>query len=71
MLELLVTIVQIVKDLLGSLNPVRLLGKAYRSSFRQTWREEPVVFRIGYVVGTLGLIVLIALLFLLLLPALS
>ena len=60
-MDLLVTIVQIVKDLLGSLNPFRLFERDYRASFRDLWREEPRVFRIGYVLGILGLLALLAL----------
>lgn len=60
-MDLLVTIVQIVKDLLGSLNPFRLFRRDYRGSFWEVWRQEPLVFRVGYVVGTIGLLVLIAL----------
>lgn len=60
-MDLLVTIVQIVKDLLGSLNPFRLFRPDYRGSFRKVWRREPFVFLIGYVLGTIGLLVLVAL----------
>ena len=60
-MDLLVTIVQIVKDLLGSLNPLRLFKRDYRGSFREVWRQEPLVFRIGYILGTVGLLLLIAL----------
>jgi len=60
-MDLLVTIVQIVKDLLGSLNPFRLFKRDYRGSFREIWRQEPFVFRIGYVLGAVGLLLLIAL----------
>ena len=60
-MELLVSIVQIVKDLLGSLNPLRLFRRDYRVWFRNLWQEEPLVFRIGYVLGAFGLLVLLAL----------
>jgi len=60
-MDLLVTIVQIVKDLLGSLNLFRLFERDYRASFRDLWREESRVFRIGYVIGILGLLALLAL----------
>jgi len=60
-MDLLVTIVQIVKDLLGSLNPFRLLGPDYRVSFRNLWRQESRIFRVGYVLGALGLLVLLGL----------
>lgn len=60
-MDLLVTIVQIVKDLLGSLNPLRLFKGDYRASFRDLWRQESRVFRIGYVLGIFGLLVLLAL----------
>ena len=59
-MDLLITIVQIVKDLLGSLNPFRLFKRDYRASFRDLWQQEPRVFRIGYVLGILGLLVLLA-----------
>lgn len=58
-MDLLVTIVQIVKDLLGSLNPFRLLGSDYRASFRNLWQQESWTFRAGYVLGILGLLVLL------------
>lgn len=60
-MDLFVTIIQIVKDLLGSLNPFRLFRRDYRGSFWEVWRQEPLVFRIGYVLGAIGLLVLIAL----------
>ena len=60
-MDLLVTIIQIVKDLLGSINPFRLFGRDYRSSFRDLWRQASRVFRIGYVLGILGLLVLLGL----------
>lgn len=60
-MDLLVTVVQIVKDLLGNLNPFRLFRRDYRASFRDLWRQEPRVFRIGYVLGVVGLLVLLAL----------
>jgi hypothetical protein len=60
-MDLLVTIVQIVKDLLGSLNPLRLFSRDYRASFRGVWQREPRVFRVGYVLGALGLLALLAL----------
>ena len=60
-MDLLVTVIQILKDLLGSLNPLRLFKPGYRDSFREVWRQEPLIFRIGYVLGTVGLLVLIAL----------
>ena len=60
-MDLLITIVQIVKDLLGSLNPFRLFKRDYRASFRDLGRQEPRVFRIAYVLGMLCLLVLLAL----------
>jgi hypothetical protein len=60
-MDLLVTIVQIVKDLLGNLNPFRLFRRDYRASFRALWQQEPRVFRVGYALGVLGLLVLLAL----------
>ena len=60
-MELLVSIVQIVKDLIGSLNPLRLFNRDYRASFRDLWQQEPLVFRIGYVLGGLGLLAVLAL----------
>ena len=61
-MDLLITIVQIVKDLLGSLNPFRLFKRDYRASFRDLRRQQPRVFRIGYVLGMLCLLVLLVLL---------
>ena len=60
-MELLISIVQIVKDLLGSLNPLRLFRRDYRVWFRSLWHEESLIFRIGYVLGAFGLLVLLAL----------
>lgn len=60
-MDLLFTIVQIVKDLLGSLNPFRLLSQNYRVSFRNLWRQESWTIRVGYVLGVLGLLVLFGL----------
>ncbi len=60
-MDLLVTIIQIVKDLLGSVNPLRLFRRDYRDSFWKVWGQEPLVFRIGYVLGAISLFVLIAL----------
>jgi uncharacterized membrane protein len=65
-MELLVTIVQIVKDLLGSFNPARLFSRGYRASFHDLWRRESRIFRIGYVLGALGLLALLAILVLVL-----
>ena len=58
-MEILVVVVQIVKDLLGSLNPLRLFRRDYRASFGETWKQEPRIVRIGYVLGILGLVVLL------------
>ena len=58
---LFITIVLIVKDLLGSLNPFRLFKRDYRASFRDLRRQQPRVFRFGYVLGMLYLLVLLAL----------
>lgn len=60
-MDLLVTIIQIVKDLLGSLNPLRLFGRDYRAAFRNLWRQESHVFRIGFFLGLLGLLILLGL----------
>jgi hypothetical protein len=60
-MDLLVTIVQIVKDLLGSLKPLRLVSTDYRTSFRNLWRQESRIFRVGYVMGALGLLILLGL----------
>ena len=60
-MDLLLTIVQIVRDLLCSLSPFRRFKRDYRASFSDLWQQEPRVFRIGYVLGILGLLVLLAL----------
>jgi hypothetical protein len=60
-MDLLVVIAQLIKDLLGNLNPLRLFRRSYRASVRDLWRQEPRVFRLGYVLGTLGLIAVLAL----------
>ncbi len=61
-MDLLISIIQIIKDLLGDLNPFRLVKRDYRASFRKLWLQEPRVFRIGYVLGALGLVALLGLL---------
>lgn len=61
-MDLLVIIVQLVHDLLGSLNPLRLFRRVYRSSFREIWKRESLVLKVGYVVGTVGFLSLIAVL---------
>jgi len=61
-MDLLVVIAQLVKDLLGSLNPLRLFKHEYRASFCEVWKRESLVLKIGYVVGAVGLLALIALL---------
>ena len=48
-------------NLLGSLNPLRLFKRDYRASFRGVWQQEPRVFRIGYVLGAIVLMILFAL----------
>jgi hypothetical protein len=60
--DLLVIIAQLVKDLLGSLNPLRLFKRNYRASFREVWKHESIVLKLGYVVGIIGLLVLIGVL---------
>lgn len=61
-MDLFIVIAQLVKDLLGSLNPLRLFRHGYRVSFREVWNRESLVLKIGYVVGTVGLLTLIAVL---------
>lgn len=61
-MEFLVIVVQILRDLLGNLNPFKLLKADYRASFRAVWEQEPAVFRMGYVLGILGVVALIAVL---------
>lgn len=63
-MDLLVVIAQIVKDLLGNLNPLRLFERAYRTSFRDVWQSESIVLKIGYVVGVIALVFLGAVLLL-------
>ena len=60
-MDILVIIIQIIRDLLGSLNPLRLLGPKYRDSFRSLWRQESKIFRIGYFLGIIGLLLLLGL----------
>lgn len=59
-MDLLIVIAQLVKDLLGSLNPFKLLNKSYRARMRELWRQESVVSKIGYVIGIFLLLVLLA-----------
>ena len=59
-MDLIITIVLIVKDLLGSLNRVRLFKRDYRASFCDLRRQQPRVFRISYVLGILCLLVRLA-----------
>ena len=58
-MDLIVIIAQVVKDLLGSLNPFRLVNSGYRIAFREHWHRSGVILRAGYVLGLVGLIVLI------------
>lgn len=60
--DLLVIIAQLIKDLLGSLNPLRLFKRDYRASFREIWKRESIVLKLGYVVGIVGLLVLVGVL---------
>jgi len=62
MIEHLFVVLQGLLDLLGTLNPFKLLKADYRASFRAVWKQVPTVFRVGYVLGILGVIVLIAVL---------
>ena len=64
-MELLAIIAQVLKDLLGSLNPFRLISPPYRRQFVDLWKEEGWVFRIGYVIGGILLILVLLSLFLL------
>jgi hypothetical protein len=59
-MDLLVVIAQLVKDLLGNLNPFRLFRRDYRASFHDLWERESRVARAGYVLGTVGLLILLA-----------
>ena len=61
-MDLLVTVVQIIKDLLGGLNPFHLFKRDYQAPFFNLWLQESRVFRIGYALGVLGLLVLLGLL---------
>lgn len=61
-MEFLAIVVQILRDLLDNLNPFKLLKADYRASFRAVWKQEPAVFRMGYVLGIIGMVVLIAVL---------
>jgi hypothetical protein len=59
-MDLLVTIVQITKDLLGSLNPLRLFRRDYRITFHNLWKQGSLVSRVGYVLGILVFFLLLA-----------
>ncbi len=61
-MDYIVIILQIIRDLLGRLNPFKLLKTDYLASFREIWKQEAVVFRIGYLLGILGVIILIVVL---------
>lgn len=64
-MDLLVILLQVVKDLLGNLNPLKLFSRDYRRRFGSIWNEEGLIFRLGYVVGVIFvLIFLIGLVFL-------
>ena len=58
-MDLFVIIAQVVKDLLGSLNPFRLFNSDYRLAFREHWHRSGILLRVGYVLGVIGLIVLV------------
>jgi len=58
-MELFIVIAQIIKDLLGSLNPFRLISRTYRRQFSDLWKEEGRIFRIGYVIGAILLMLIL------------
>lgn len=58
-MELLAIIVQVVKDLLGNLNPFKLVSQSYRRQFADLWQKEGWVFKIGYVIGGALLVLLL------------
>jgi len=58
-MDLLVVIAQVVKDLLGNLNPFKLLNKSYRARMRDLWRQESAISKIGYVLGMLFFLTLL------------
>jgi hypothetical protein len=59
-MDLIAIVVQVLKDLLGPLNPLLLFRSEYRARFCAVWREEGLVFRVGYVLGVLGLAALVS-----------
>ena len=58
-MELLAIILQIIKDLLGNLNPLRLISQSYRRQFLNLLQQERWVFSIGYIIGSIFLIVIL------------
>ncbi|PTQ66545.1 hypothetical protein C8R26_14811 [Nitrosomonas oligotropha] len=65
-MDLLLLIVQVIKDLLGSFNPCKLISPSYRREFLNLWQKEIWIFKIGYIVGSILLIALLLSIFLLL-----
>lgn len=57
-MDLIVIIVQVIKDLLGNVNPFRLLNSGYRAAVREHWSRSRLIHRIGYVLGIIGATVL-------------
>lgn len=68
-MELFVIVAQLVKDLLGDLNPFRLLNRKYRNQAATTLKSEPPIIKLGYAVGITLLLVLVGLLVLYLFAA--
>lgn len=58
-MDLLAIIVQVVKDLLGNLNPFKLVSQSYRRQIVDLWQKEGWVFKIGYVIGGVLLVLLL------------
>ena len=50
-MDLLVVVIQIIKNLLGSLNPFRLFRRDYRATLLNVWKQGSLVSRVGYVPG--------------------
>jgi hypothetical protein len=66
-MDFLIIIVQVIRDLLSSLNPFKIFGKDQANSFRSTWKTESKLSHIAFIIGVLLLTLFLAILVLLLL----
>lgn len=63
-------IIEIIRDLLGNLNPFKLLfSRHYRREFMILWKNEAWGFRLGYIFGSILLTIVMLSLLLLFLDA--